>query len=208
MSWTPYEKTIKALEESLKIKAGIEYVGLMESWGRILAKDIFAQESQPEFPTSEMDGYAIRFEDQELKRLKITQHLPAGTDTSKEVQNGECIKTFTGSLMSDGSDTIIPIENVEVNGEYINIVTPVKKGFAVRPVGEAYFKGDLLMAKGTKIDFAQIGVLAGLGIVHIPVFIPPKVAILATGSEIVDIGEPLPSPAHIRSSNHVTLAAL
>lgn len=208
MAWTPYEKTVEALEKSLTIKAGIEYVGLMEAQGRVLAIDIKAKESQPEHPTSEMDGYAIRHIDQKLGVLSLTHRLPAGTETSCSVNEGECIKTFTGSLLSAGADTIIPIENVKVEGDKIHIVTPVVEGFAVRPVGEAYFKGDVLILKGTLVGFAEIGVLAGLGIVHVPVFIRPRVAILATGSEIVDIGEPLPTPAHIRSSNHVTLAAL
>jgi molybdopterin molybdotransferase len=208
MAWTPYEQSVERLEKSFTCKGAIEVVGLMESLGRVLAKDIIAKENQPAFPTSEMDGYAIRFIDQEKGILKLTHHVPAGTQISLHVKGGECIKTFTGSLLSEGADTIIPIENVEVEGENVRIVTPVKQGFAVRPIGEGYREGEVLIPKGTKIGFAQIGVLAGLGEVQVSVFVRPKVAILATGSEIVDLGQPLPTPAHIRSSNHVTIAAL
>lgn len=208
MAWTPYQETIQNLEKSFTCKGAVEVVGLMESLGRILAKDIIAKESQPAFPTSEMDGYAIRFADQEKGVLRLTHHIPAGTQTSLHVNEGECIKTFTGSLVSDGADTIIPIENVEVDGQEVRIMTPVKHGFAVRPVGEGYRAGEVLIHKGVKIGFAQIGVLAGLGEVQVSVYVRPKVAILATGSEIVDLGQPLPTPAHIRSSNHVTIAAL
>jgi molybdopterin molybdotransferase len=208
MAWTPYGETVEKLQQSFTCKASVEVVGLMESQGRILATDIIAKENQPEHPTSEMDGYAIRFADQEKGVLKLTHHVPAGTQTSLHVNEGECIKTFTGSLLSDGADTIIPIENVRVEGENVHIVTPVKHGFAVRPIGEGYRKGEVLIPKGEKIGFAQIGVLAGLGEVQVSVYVRPKVAILATGSEIVDLGQPLPTPAHIRSSNHVTIAAL
>jgi len=208
MAWTPYDETVKKLQKSFTCKASVEVVGLMESLGRILATDIIAKENQPEYPTSSMDGYAIRFLDQEKGVLKLTHHIPAGMQTSLHVNEGECIKTFTGSLLSDGADTIIPIENVRVEGENVHIVTPVERGFAVREVGEGYRKGEVLISKGEKIGFAQIGVLAGLGQVQVNVYVRPKVAILATGSEIVDLGQPLPTPAHIRSSNHVTLAAL
>ena len=208
MGWTPFEETLKALKDSFTCKGVIEYVGLMESQGRILAEDIIAGENSPEVPTSAMDGYAIRFCDQDKGRLSLVHHLPAGTDVTQKVEEGTCIKTFTGSLMSEGSDTLIPIENVTVEGDEIIINEKVKKGFAVRPVGESYQKGEVLIAKGVKIGFAEIGVLAGLGIVHVGVKKRPRVAILATGSEIVDIGQPLTNPAQIRSSNHVTLAAI
>jgi molybdopterin molybdotransferase len=135
MAWTPYEQSVERLEKSFTCKGAIEVVGLMESLGRVLAKDIIAKENQPAFPTSEMDGYAIRFIDQEKGILKLTHHVPAGTQISLHVKGGECIKTFTGSLLSEGADTIIPIENVEVEGENVRIVTPVKQGFAVRPIG-------------------------------------------------------------------------
>lgn len=110
--------------------------------------------------------------------------------------------------MSEGSDTLIPIENVEVDGESVKIITPVPFGFAVRPIGESYMEGEVLIKKGTKITFSEVGVLAELGFVQVPVFSKPRVGILATGSEILDLGEPKITPAQIRSSNHVTLESI
>lgn len=208
MGWTPFEETIKALQKSFTTRAKKEYVNLMEAHGRILASDIKAEDNSPKAPTSDMDGYAIRFEDQELEELKIISYVPAGTDTSLHVNKQECIKTFTGSLMSEGSDTLIPIENVEVRDNAIIIQEKVPKGFAVRPMGEAYKKGDVLIHKGTKIGYAQIATLAEQGVVQVGVFVRPKVAILATGDEIVDIGEPLTRASQIRSSNHVAVASI
>ncbi|MBE0497582.1 MAG: molybdopterin molybdotransferase MoeA, partial [Campylobacterales bacterium] len=208
MAWTPYKETVARLEETFTCKAHVEVVGLMEARGRILARDSIAQENQPAFPTSEMDGYAIRYVDQEKGVLTLTHRVPAGTEISLHVGEGECIKTFTGSLLSDGADTIIPIEFVEVKGDTVHIVKPVERGYAVRPVGEGYRVGDVMVTKGTRIGFAEIGVLAGLGCVQVPVVVRPRVAVLATGSEIVDLGQPLPTLAHIRSSNHVSIAAM
>ena len=118
------------------------------------------------------------------------------------------MKTFTGSLMSEGSDTLIPIENVEVQGNNIKIISPVPCGFSSRPVGENYKKNEVLIKKGTKIRYAQIGVMAELGFVQVSVFIRPRISILATGSEILDFGEPKENISQIRSSNHVTIEAI
>lgn len=208
MGWTPYKETIEALKKSFTCKGSYEYVNLMEAHGRILAWDIKADENSPKAPTSDMDGYAVRFEDQELGELKIVSYVPAGTDTSLHVNKGECIKTFTGSLMSEGSDTLIPIENVEVADDKILIKERVSLGFAVRPMGEAYKKDDVLIQKGSCIGYAQIATLAEQGIVQVGVKVAPRVAILTTGDEIVDIGEPLTRESQIRSSNHVALASI
>lgn len=181
---------------------------LMQSLGEILAEDIIATENSPEFETSAMDGYAIRYEDQSLGELFIENILPAGTDISTEVTTGKCVKTFTGSLMSRGSDTIIPIENVEVIGSKIKIIKPVSKGFSVREVGENYQKGEVLLQKGTQIGYAEIGVLAALNYVQISVYQKPRVGIIATGSEIVEVGETMHNASQIRSTNHFSLEAL
>ena len=209
MSFKDFDETIEDLVNSLDgVTKPVENVFLTDTIDRILAIDVVAKENSPLHVTSSMDGYAIKFSDQEKGTLKLSSRVPAGTDISETVESGECIKTFTGSLMSDGSDTLIPIENVEVNGDEVRIVTSVPFGFAVRPVGENYRDGEVLIKKGTVIGFAQIGLMAELGFVQVPVFGKPRVAVIATGSEILDLGEHKSSPAQIRSSNHVTLEAI
>lgn len=207
-NWASFDESVEAFEKTFEKKGKKEYVNLLDSHGRILAEDLMAKENSPKAPTSDMDGYAIRFEDQELGELKIVNYVPAGTDTSLSVNKGECIKTFTGSLMSDGSDTLIPIENVKVNADKISIEQKVPKGFAVRPLGEAYKENDILIKRGTQIGYAQIATLAEQGKVQIGVFVKPRVAILATGDEIVDIGEPIQRQSQIRSSNHVAISCI
>ncbi len=177
--------------------------------GRILAENIVAGEDYPAYPTASMDGYAIRHGDlADFDTLQIKGENPAGAETVGTVSRGNCIKTFTGSLMPEGSDTLIPIENVRVQNGQIVIEKPVPIGFAVRPVGESYREGETLIAKGTKLGFAQIGVLAGINRVMVRVAQRPRVAVIATGSEILDIGEESRHPGQIRSSNSYTLQAL
>jgi len=181
---------------------------LVDALGYVLAEDIVADHNSPEFPTSAMDGYAIIHEDMTLGTLKVGSINPAGSVLKEEVIGGTCIKTFTGSLMPKGADTLIPIENVEVDGDEIIIKEEVPQGFSVREVGENYAKGQLLIPKGTNIDFPQIGVMASLNIATPLVYEKPTIAILSTGSELLELGETQTNDAQIRSSNNYILEAI
>jgi molybdopterin molybdotransferase len=187
-----------------------ENLPLSSSLGRVLAEDIVAQYNDPQFPTASMDGYAVKHSDLDDETLIILGDNPAGHDETRVLQSGECIKTFTGSKMPEGADTLIQIENVSVNsnGDKISIDEKVPLASSVRPIGEAYKAGDVLIKKGTKIGFAQIGVMAGLNKVMVKVALKPRVAVISTGSEILDLGEQSDNPAQIRSSNNYTLCAL
>ena len=203
-----YEESLNILN-SLDFKpVGVQKLFLTDAIGRILAQDIVAKENSPEFPTAAMDGYAIRADDQKLGKLKVIGKNPAGSEAENEVKEGVCIKTFTGSLMPKGADTLIPIENVEEKDGYIIIKERVEKNFSVRPVGENYKKGEILIKKGSFLSFSEIGVMGSLNIVMPKVYQKPKVAVLATGSEVLEIGEERENSAQIRSSNNYTLETL
>lgn len=203
----PYEKSLEILHSHIKAYERVEKVALTECLGRILASDIKASENQPSMPTSAMDGYAIQFEDQDLP-LKILGITPAGKMPEFKLSKNTCVKTFTGSLMSEGSDTLVPVENVRVENDTLFIEKKVPKGFAVREIGENYKKGEILLKKGTKLNYSEIALLAELGFFHISVFIKPIIGVLSSGSEIKDLGESLENPAQIRSSNHIAIANL
>lgn len=204
-----FSQSMIALDDLDLDSKGRENVFISDTRSRVLAADIIADENSPVAATSGMDGYAIKAVDQEAGSIEIeVNDNPAGHDIQACVLSGKTIKTFTGSLMPQGADTLIPIENVTVEGNKIIINEKVPQGFAVRPVAESYSKGEILISRGTTLEFAEIGVLAGLGRVMVPVVIEPKVAILATGSEVLDLGECSDNPAQIRSSNNYTLAAL
>lgn len=185
-----------------------ERVALSHSLGCILAEDIVAPHNDPQHPTASMDGYACRHEDMKLGTLTLLGDNPAGHNEQRVIGQGECIKTFTGSMMPEGSDTLIQIENVTLQDGKVIINETVPKANAVRPIGEGFFAGDVLIKKGTKIGFAQIGVMASLNCVMVKVALRPRVGVIATGSEILDLGEHSDNPALIRSSNNYTLAAL
>ncbi|NLY03769.1 MAG: molybdopterin molybdotransferase MoeA [Campylobacter sp.] len=207
MKFTPYDETIKILKAHTPKWDRVEKVTLTNALNRYLAKDIEAKQSYPTCETSSMDGYALKF-DESRNKYKILGDAPAGELREIKLKDDECVKTFTGALMAKNSDTLVPIENVEIKGSTLHIVKPVPKGKAVRVVGESYKKGEILLKKGTKISYSEIALLAELGEFYVSVFVKPKVAILATGNEIKDLGEPLENETQIRSSNHVALAAI
>ena len=208
MSLLSYETSQNMLQLLEVLPPRVENIPLSNALGRVLAQDIVAQYNDPQFPTASMDGYAILFSDQDKQSITVLGDNPAGHDETRVVHSGECIKTFTGSKMPKGADTLIQIENVTYNDGKIVINEKVAQHSSVRPIGEGYKAGDVLIKKGTKIGFAHIGVMAGLNCVMIEVVQKPRVAVLATGSEILDLGVSSDNPAQIRSSNNYTLAAL
>ena len=203
-----YKNSIEILNNIQLTKQTTQKLFITQALGKILAKDVIANHNSPEFPTSAMDGYAIRYEDLKSEFLEIIAKNPAGYVVESEVSLNKCIKTFTGSLMPKGSDTLIPIENVEVIENKIKIKKEVPFAFAVREIGENYKKDEVLIKKGTTIGFSEIGVLASLNISQIEVFIEPTIAVASTGSEILDLGDIQTNDAQIRSSNHLVLEAL
>jgi len=119
-----------------------ENVALSCSLGRVLAKDIVAEFNDPQFATASMDGYAVKFEDLQSESITVLGDNPAGSDEQRVLKSGECIKTFTGSKMPEGADTLIQIENVTAQDGKIIINEKVPFGSSVRPIGEGYKAGD------------------------------------------------------------------
>jgi len=208
MAFIHFDKSIEIINSIEIERYRTKKLYLIDSLGYVLAEDIVADHNSPAFPTSAMDGYAVKHEDLKLGRLRISSINPAGSDLNDSVKSGECIKTFTGSLMPDGADTLIPIESVTVDDREIIIDEEVSFGFSVREIGENYSEGQNLIPRGTKIDFADIGVMASLNIVSPLVYEKPKVAILSTGSELLELGEKQTSDSQIRSSNNYILEAI
>ena len=237
MALMSYEKGLELLLANVAPYEKVEKIAITECLGRILAEDIRAANDYPAFATASMDGYAVRFSEQG-NALKIIGSVPAGTMPQFKPQKNECVKTFTGSLMSADLDTLVPVENVEVvgvagaeNGENsqnspknsanlqknsqnssqiqtLIIKQKVPLNHAVRAVGESYKKNDILLKKGTRLEFSELALLAELGFFHISVFIKPVIGVLSSGNELKDLGESLENPAQIRSSNHIAIASL
>lgn len=202
-----YEKSLQIIEAVPESKSGYELKHISDINTRVLAQDIIASHNNPEYETAAMDGFAIKHGDMD-KRIKIICDNPAGSGNEYFIGEGECIKTFTGSLMPKGSDTLVPIENVEQKEGFIIIKKVPKRGFALRKAGETYKKDELLIKKDTSLTFAQIGVLASLNLSYVNVYKKPRVAIISSGSEILDIAQKRTNPSQIRSSNHIVLEVL
>jgi len=201
-----FEESIKILENNLPERLNSEKVFLDDALGRVLASDIKASFNNPYHKTASMDGYAIKHQDID-KKIKIVGKNPAGSFEFKYLNEGEAIKTFTGSFMPEGADTLVPIENIKEEDGYIIVTQKVEKNFSVREVGEDFKKDEVLIKKGTKITFAEIGVMASLNISIVDVVQKPRISVIATGSEILDLGQE-GEVGQIRSSNNYTLTAL
>lgn len=208
MNLLSYE-TSQDMLNLLKVNSSrVENVPLSSALGRILAKDIVAEFNDPQFATASMDGYAVLHSDLEEQVITVLGDNPAGSDETRVIKSGESIKTFTGSRMPEGTDTLIQIENVTLNETTLTINETVPFGSSIRPIGEGYKAGEVLIKKGTRIGFAEIGVMAGLNTVMVSVSVKPRVAVISTGTEILDLGVNSSNPSQIRSSNNYTLAAL
>ena len=196
---------------SVPVSPETETIPLVESFGRVLAEDICARLMVPPFLRSPFDGYAIRGEDtanaskEHPVTLRITEELPAGKAPEFLVTPGTAAKILTGAPIPDGANATVKYELTSFTDKEVTISAPVKPGSNLVPAGEDVRIGDLVAAQGDVITGSVMGELASQGICEVSVFKTPVIAILNTGSELVDIGEPL-SPAKIYNSNYYTLS--
>ncbi len=189
-------------------------VPLSDALGLILAQDIVAQEDQPPFANSAMDGFALVSKDSKLRdgqppRLRVTGGIAAGYVAEHAVEEGTAMRIMTGAPVPLGADSVIQIELTRYDGpqsSWVEILEEVSPGNNIRPAGEDMRKGQTILHRGSEIGAWEIGILATVGIAHVPVIQRPRIAILGTGDEVVDINEPL-SPGKIRNSNSYLLEA-
>jgi len=185
-----------------------EQVAIADAHGRVLAADLAARLTQPPFDASAMDGYAVRADDVAAlpTTLKLIGESAAGAGFHGSVGPGEAVRIFTGAPVPHGADTIAIQENTEETGETV-VVKDAASGRHVRPRGQDFEQGDVLLRKGTRLGPRALMLAASMNHAELPVRRRPKVAILATGDEVVPPGATL-GPDQIVSSVGYGLAAL
>jgi molybdopterin molybdotransferase len=187
---------------------GSEQVGLLSALGRVLAADVAARVTQPPAAVSAMDGYAVRADDvaKVPARLRIVGQAPAGGSYEGPVTAGQAVRIFTGGPLPAGADTIIIQEDTTAEGDHVVVREGAPRGTYVRPAGLDFKAGDVLLQKGRLLTARDIGIAASMNAPWLPVTRRPRIAILATGDEVVMPGDPV-GPHQIISSNGLSLAA-
>ena len=187
---------------------GVERVGLGAALGRVAAEDVRSTRAVPAAANSAMDGYAVRHADLAPlpARLRIVAVEPAGTVVDRAVEPGTAIKLFTGSVVPPGADTVVKIEDTEGSGDVVVVRAAPVHGANVRAAGEDIAAGSTVVTRGAPLGPADLGVLASVGCATVLVHRRPTVAIVSTGSELVEVDE-VPGPGQVVNSNAYTLAA-
>ena len=183
-----------------------QFVHVSDALNRVLGEDIISSIDMPPFPQSAMDGYAVRF-DKDLNSYKIVDEVPAGeADQRLALKAGEAVRIFTGAPVPIGANTVVRQEIVERIGDVIFFKGFVEKGQNIRGQAEQIEQGDLLIHKGTQITPAIVGLLCMVGIEKVEVYASPRIAVVATGNELVLPGNPL-KHGEIYESNSLMLQA-
>jgi molybdopterin molybdotransferase len=184
---------------------GIERVALAHCIGRVLAEDLAAPNSLPAFPSSAVDGYAVRAADAG-KPLRVLGESAAGRPFEGTVKPGTAARILTGGVVPDGADCVVMVEDVKVEGEVVTAPSPLRSGSNFHQPGADLRAGELVVPAGTQLGAAEIGLAAALGFPRLPVHRRPRVALMSTGDELVEVGQK-PGRGQIVDSNRWALLA-
>lgn len=208
-------------EASARILADIqrlpeELVALGDVAGRVLARDAIAPLAMPPWRNSAMDGYAVLADDiaqasgEHPVRLRVLETVPAGGFASRAVASGQATRIMTGAPLPDGADTVVRVEDTDGGTETVEIRNARDALKNIRARGEDYNEGDVVLAAGDSLGPAQVGVLASMGMGSVRVYKRPRVALISSGDELVDLDrfDEVLAGRKIVTSNSYTLSAL
>ncbi|MEF3306473.1 molybdopterin molybdotransferase MoeA [Paenibacillus sp. GYB003] len=198
---------------------GTERVGLLEAFGRRLAEPIFADAPLPHFRRSGLDGYAVRAADtagatpQSPARLRVTETIACGAVPAADVAPGTAARIMTGAAVPEGADAVVMLEMTEAEDRdgvrFVLVGKPMEPGANVAGIGGEAETGRLVLEAGSVVSAGETAVLAAFGHSVVTVARRPKVAIVATGAELLPVDAPAPlAPGRVRDSNSAMVAAL
>jgi molybdopterin molybdotransferase len=188
-----------------------ELTNLLDAVSRVLAEDLLADRDFPPFPRATRDGYAVLATDVRSvpAQLRNVGSIKAGAsveDSVVSVVPGDCVEIMTGAPVPTGADAVVMVEYTRAVGDKVIVNRGVKPGENVVAAGAEARRGDVMVPRGTRVHHAVVAIAAAVGRPELAVHRPPRVAVLATGDELVDINLP-PGPNEIRNSNTYSLAA-
>lgn len=204
------EARSRVLAEAIPLP--LESRPLADVLGLVLGEDIVASHDVPPFDNSGMDGFALKAADtveaspEQPALLAVTVVIPAGQTAASPIRSGEAAKIMTGAPVPEGADAVIQCELTEDLGDQVKVLEPVRPGKNVRRAGEDVSAGDRVLIAGALLGPPEIGLIASLGYPAVMVHRVPRVAIISTGSELVELDQPL-GPGQIRNSNSYALRA-
>lgn len=187
---------------------GVERVRLDQAMGRLLAEDVRADIDLPPFDRARMDGYAVRSEDVATApvRLRAAGEIAAGAVMTGKLGAGEAVKIFTGAPVPAGADAVQKVEVTESDGETVLIKEAVRPGQFITPRASEVTAGEIVARRGREIGPAEMAVLASFGYAEVEVSRKPRVAVISTGSELIEVSAK-PVAAQIRNSNSYTISS-
>ena len=206
-----FEQARAAVEEhaARQRPKGRELLGLLDALGRVLAEPIHADRDFPPFPRATRDGYALRAADvgKTPAELEITGEIRAGDSSpTTAIGSGQAIAIMTGAPVPSGADAVVMIEHTSRAGNRVEITRRVSAGDNIVPAGAEAKRGEKLLFPGVRVGYAEVAIAASVGRSRVLVYAKPRVAVLSTGDEVVDIDVP-PGANQIRNSNSYSLAA-
>jgi molybdenum cofactor synthesis domain-containing protein len=216
----PFGKTISLEEARAIIDRAIvpidrsEIVPLIQANGRVLAQDVVSTADVPPFSRAAMDGYAVRAEDTQgaggttPRTLRRIETIYTGQIPQERVGAGECAEIATGAPMPEGADAVVMVEETDVDESgSVSVFAQANPGQNIGRQGADIQKGQQVLHPGTLLNASRLGAIAALGLTEVAVYEKPRVAILSTGNEIVDPGQPL-APGQIYDINRVTVSGV
>jgi molybdenum cofactor synthesis domain-containing protein len=184
---------------------GAENAALIDCGGRVLARDIVASAQLPAFPSSAVDGYAVRAADAG-KALRVVGESAAGRPFDRAVEQGVAVRILTGGVLPTGADCVVMLEDVKLDGDAVTVPGGLKPGQNFHAPGADLQAGERVLPAGVQLGAAEIGLAAALGLAELPIGRRPRVALMSTGDELVEVGE-RPGRGQIPDSNRWALLA-